>query len=176
MNIVSHADHSYETIFSLYTHRNRRKMDSNVLSQIAASVEDREKRIEQIEEINRNSTIDPEERESQYAVREAAANAAKDQIETKAAKEEKFIQDKARRDSVGELKQKVEKRETRAKLRKMTEEEQAYEKARQSETIAAAANAASAKKEEATKLQVKTSTEAAIKEAAAVARRKSLTE
>ena len=147
-------------------------MDPSVLEGIAAKAEDRTTRIEEIHEINRNSTIDPEERKSQQAVRAAAALAAKEQIEVKAAKEEKFIQDKARRDSMGELKEKVEKRETKTKLRKMREEEQAFEKAVQSKAIEAAAAAASAKKEEVMASQVKESTNAALKEVAQVAKRR----
>jgi hypothetical protein len=151
-------------------------MDPSVLEGITTKAEDRTSRIEEINEINRNSTIDPEERESQQPVREAAALAAKELIETKASKEEKFIQDKARRDSVGELKEKVEKRETKQLLRKMKEEEQSYEKAVQAKTIQAAAATASAKKEQAMASQVKQSTDAALKEVAELARRKSLTE
>ncbi len=147
-------------------------MDPAVLEGIAAKAEDRTSRIEEIKELNRSLTIDPEQRESQQAVRDAAALAAKEQIEIKAAKQEKFIQDKARRDSVGELKEKVEKRETKSKLRKMKEEEQAYEKAIQAKTIEAAAAAASARKEEAMASQVKESTDAAVKEVAQVAQRR----
>ncbi len=147
-------------------------MDPTVLEGITAKAEDRTSRIEDIEELNRSSTIDPEQRESQQPVREAAALAAKEQIETNAAKQEKFIQDKARRDSIGELKEKVEKRETKSKLRKMKEEEQAFEKAMQAKTIEAAAAAASVRKEGAMASQVKESTDAALKEVAQVARRR----
>ena len=58
----------------------------------------------------------------------------------------------------------------------MKEEEQSYEKAVQAKTIQAAAATASAKKEQAMASQVKQSTDAALKEVAELARRKSLTE
>lgn len=150
-------------------------MDTAIQSGIKTKAEVRRKSIAAAEEVDRNSSIVPEERLSQASVRAAAADAAKDKIETKAAKEEKLIQDKARRDSVGEMKALVERRETKEKLRKMTEEEQAYEKLMQKDTIKGAAAAAAAKKEADMAVKVKSNTDEGIAEAVTVARRKSMT-
>lgn len=150
-------------------------MDSAIQSGIKTKAEVRRKSIAEAEEVDRNSSIEPEERLSQAAVRAAAADAAKEIIETKAAKEEKLVQDKARRDSIGELKAMVEKRETKEMLRKMTEEEQAFEKLKQKDTIKGAAAAAAAKKEADMAVKVKSNTDNSIQEAVTVARRKSMT-
>ncbi len=150
-------------------------MDSSILGDIKTKAEVRRKSISQAEQVDLDNSIEPEERLSQAAIRAAAADAAKEKIETKAAKEEKIVQDKARRDSIGELKAKVEKRETKDKLRKMQEEEQAYEKLVQSDTIKGAAAAAAAKKEADMAVKVKSNTDNSIQEAVAVARRKSMT-
>jgi hypothetical protein len=150
-------------------------MDSAIQSGIKTKAEVRRKSIAEAEEVDRNSSIEPEERLSQAAVRAAAADAAKEIIETKAAKEEKLVQDKARRDSIGELKAMVEKRETKEMLRKMTEEEQAFEKLKQKDVINGAAAAAAAKKEADMAVKVKSNTDNSIQEAVTVARRKSMT-
>ena len=150
-------------------------MDSAIQSGIKTKAEVRRKSIAEAEEVDRNSSIEPEERLSQAAVRAAAADAAKEIIETKAAKEEKLVQDKARRDSIGELKAMVEKRETKEMLRKVTEEEQAFEKLKQKDVINGAAAAAAAKKEADMAVKVKSNTDNSIQEAVTVARRKSMT-
>ena len=150
-------------------------MDQNVLGEVKRRASLRVDKLAAEEAMDKESSIPDEERLSQAAVRSAAAEAAKDKIETKAKKEEKIVQDRARRESIGELKAKVEKRETKEKLRKMTEEEQAYEKAVQQETIKGAAAAAAAKKEANMAVEVKSNTDNTIQEAVTVARRKSLT-
>ena len=150
-------------------------MDSSILGDIKIRAEDRESRKAKDDEVARSSTIEPEERSAQASIRSAAADTAKEMIEKKAAKEEKLVQDKARRDSIGEMKALVEKRETKEKLRRMKEEEQAYEKAIQQDTIKGAAAAAAAKKEADMAVKVKSNTDNSIHEAVAVARRKSMT-